>query len=105
MSAISLDESCVPKQMIRLLHLSDLHFGPPYIPKIGNAFLRLAPQLDPNVIVVSGDLTQRARRDQFIAARGFLDQLPDRPMLVIPGNHDVPLYRIKERWMDPHGLY
>ncbi len=91
--------------MLRLLHLSDLHFGPPYLPKIGEAFLQLASQLRPDAIVVSGDLTQRARRDQFIAARGFLDQLPDCPTLVVPGNHDVPLYRLKERWFDPHGLY
>lgn len=90
---------------MRILHISDLHFGPPYREDIGRCLLEIAPTLCPQAIVVSGDLTQRARRDQFIAARAMLDQLPRVPMLVIPGNHDVPLYRIKERLCDPHGLY
>ncbi|QEG40886.1 metallophosphoesterase family protein [Roseimaritima ulvae] len=90
---------------MKILHVSDLHFGPPYLPHVGEALLRVAPTLQPDVIVVSGDLTQRAKREQFVDAGEFLDQLPDRPTLVIPGNHDVPLYRIKERWCDPHGLY
>ena len=90
---------------MRILHLSDLHFGPPYLPEIGQAVLEIAPTLEPDAIVVSGDLTQRAKREQFVAAREFLDQLPSVPMLVIPGNHDVPLYRVKERLSDPLGLY
>lgn len=65
----------------------------------------MAGQLDIDAIVVSGDFTQRAKRDQFEAARAFLDRLPDVPRLYVPGNHDVPLYRIKERLLDPHGLY
>jgi 3',5'-cyclic AMP phosphodiesterase CpdA len=55
--------------------------------------------------VVSGDLTQRARRDQFLAARDYLARFPDVPRLVIPGNHDVPLYDIGRRLSDPHRLY
>ncbi|WP_153558208.1 metallophosphoesterase family protein [Roseimaritima sediminicola] len=90
---------------MRILHLSDLHFGPPYLPHIGKAVLKIAPQLEPDAIVVSGDLTQRAKKEQFIDAREFLDRLPEVPMLVIPGNHDVPLYRVKERLTDPLGLY
>ena len=50
--------------MLTLLHISDLHFGPPYLPRVGQALLRGAPQLNANVIVVSGDLTQRAKREQ-----------------------------------------
>lgn len=87
------------------MQISDLHFGAPYIEKIGEAVLRIAPLLCPNAIIVSGDLTQRARREQFEDAKKFLSKLPDVPQLVIPGNHDVPLYRIHERLMDPHGLY
>ncbi|NND97605.1 MAG: 3',5'-cyclic-nucleotide phosphodiesterase [Pirellulaceae bacterium] len=90
---------------MKILHLSDLHFGPPYLPHVGQALLDIAPEMEPDAIVVSGDLTQRAKREQFVAARKFLDQLPDRPMLVIPGNHDVPLYRIRERLVEPHVLY
>ena len=91
--------------MLTLLHISDLHFGPPFVPRVGQALLAQAPLLNPDAIVVSGDLTQRAKEEQFREARAFLDQLPDVPRLVIPGNHDVPLYRIMERMKDPHGLY
>ena len=91
--------------MLTLLHVSDLHFGPPYVPRVGRALLDIAPQLEPDAIVVSGDLTQRAKPDQFQQAAQFLDQLPSIPRLVIPGNHDVPLYRVIERFHDPHREY
>lgn len=91
--------------MLKLLHISDLHFGPPYMPEVGEALLKLAPDLGVEGIVVSGDLTQRAKAIQFQQARDFIDKLPDVPKVVIPGNHDVPLYRLKERLTDPLGLY
>jgi 3',5'-cyclic AMP phosphodiesterase CpdA len=91
--------------VLKLLQISDLHFGPPYLPEVGEAVLRLAPTLEPDAIVICGDLTQRAKREQFAQARAFLDRLPPVPRVVVPGNHDVPLYRIAERWRDPHGLY
>lgn len=91
--------------MPKILHISDLHFGPPYVPAAGAALLRAAPSLEPDLVVVSGDLTQRAKRRQFEDARRFLDQLPRVPQLVIPGNHDVPLYRVFERVFKPHDLY
>ncbi len=90
---------------LTLLQISDLHFGPPYVEKVGAAVLRLAPMLKADAVIVSGDLTQRAKRVQFEAARDFMAMLPAIPRLVIPGNHDVPLYRIYERMMNPHGLY
>lgn len=90
---------------MNILHISDLHFGPPYVSKVGESLLQIAPTLEIDAIVVSGDLTQRAKRGQFVAARSFLDQLPERPTLVVPGNHDVPLYRVKERLTNPHELY
>ncbi len=91
--------------MLTILHISDLHFGPPYISNVGEALLRLAPRLRPDVTVASGDFTQRAKRDQFEQARAFLDRLPPAPRVVVPGNHDVPLYRVAERMRDPLGLY
>ncbi len=91
--------------MLKLLHISDLHFGPPYVSVVGEALLHIAPLLEPDVIVISGDLTQRARREQFAEARAFLDRLPDVPKVVVPGNHDVPLFRVRERLLDPYGLY
>jgi 3',5'-cyclic AMP phosphodiesterase CpdA len=72
---------------------------------VGAALLRVVPALEPQVIVVSGDLTQRARSDQFADARAYLDTLPDVPKIVVPGNHDVPLCRLAERFFHPHDLY
>ncbi|MEZ6065428.1 MAG: metallophosphoesterase [Planctomycetaceae bacterium] len=57
--------------MLRILHISDLHFGPPYLARVGEALLRLAPQLNPELIVASGDFTQRAREEQFAARRSI----------------------------------
>lgn len=89
----------------RILHISDLHFGPPFVPVVAEALLRTVPSLAPDVIVASGDLTQRARREQFEACREFFGRLPDTPLLAVPGNHDVPLYRVAERLFRPHDLY
>lgn len=61
-------------------------------------------ELRPRLTVVSGDLTQRARRKQFAAARRYLDRLP-KPVLVLPGNHDIPLYDIGRRVLSPLGRY
>ena len=89
--------------MRTLVHLSDLHFGridaaivEPLIAEVAAA--------RPDVVVVSGDLTQRARSAEFDAARRFLDRLP-QPHIVVPGNHDVPLYRVWERFLSPLGKY
>ncbi len=89
----------------RILHISDLHFGPPFAPKVAQALLQTIPALAPDAIVVSGDLTQRAKRQQFEQAKQFFDRFPDVPLLVVPGNHDVALWRIFERLFKPHSLY
>ncbi len=91
--------------MLTVLHISDLHFGPPYHAGVGEAVQRFAADLQPDLIVASGDFTQRAREAQFRAAREYLDRLPDAPLIVTPGNHDVPLYRIRERVFSPYKLY
>lgn len=90
---------------ITLLHISDLHFGPAYQPRVGEALLRFAADLGPDVIVASGDFTQRAKEAQFRAARDYLQRLPPVPLVVTPGNHDVPLYRVWERITEPYALY
>lgn len=90
---------------ISILQISDLHFGKPYLAEIGEALQSIAPTLEPNAIVVSGDLTQRAKPLEFRLAKKFLERLPDVPRLVIPGNHDVPLYRVFERLRNPHRAY
>ena len=57
--------------MLNILHVSDLHFGPPWLPRVGQALLEIAPRLEPDVVVISGDLTQRARREQFAESTGI----------------------------------
>jgi 3',5'-cyclic AMP phosphodiesterase CpdA len=91
--------------VLTLLHVSDLHFGPPFVEHVGEALLRAAQELPADVIIASGDFTQRARREQYAAARAFLDRLPALPLVVVPGNHDVPLYRVIERVFSPYALY
>ena len=90
---------------LTLLHISDLHFGPPFVPEIGEALLQSAAELRPDVVVCSGDFTQRAKPEQFRAARKFLDALPRVPLVTTPGNHDIPLYRVSERLLQPYALY
>jgi 3',5'-cyclic AMP phosphodiesterase CpdA len=90
---------------LRVLHISDLHFGPPFLAAVGQSLLRAAAVLRPDIIVASGDFTQRARREQFAEARDYLAQLPDVPLVTVPGNHDVPLYRVGERMRTPLALY
>ena len=91
--------------MITLLHVSDLHFGPPFVPHVGEALQKFAAGLQPTAIIASGDFTQRAKEEQFAEARAFLDRFPRVPTVVTPGNHDVPLYRVAERMLDPYGHY
>jgi 3',5'-cyclic AMP phosphodiesterase CpdA len=57
------------------------------------------------VIVASGDFTQRAKSAEFYAARQYLDRLPPATQVLVPGNHDVPLYRVFERLLTPYALF
>jgi 3',5'-cyclic AMP phosphodiesterase CpdA len=91
--------------MLTLMHISDLHFGPFHMPEIAEAALRAAEALQPEVIVASGDFTQRATSEEYRSARAYLDRLPRVPIVTCPGNHDVPLYRVWERIFTPHALY
>jgi len=86
-----------------IAHLSDLHFGrvdPATLPALQDALMAARPDL----VVVSGDLTQRARRGEFEAARRFLGSLPF-PQVVVPGNHDVPLHNVIARAIAPFQAY
>ena len=89
--------------MRTVVHLSDLHFGrldERLVPPLLAAMRELAPQL----VAISGDLTQRARRSQFADARRFIRGL-EFPSLVVPGNHDVPLYDVARRFLRPLARY
>ncbi len=76
--------------MSLLLHVSDPHFGTER-PQVVEALLRLVQAHPPTLVVLSGDITQRATRAQFAAAKQFVERLGDAPLLTIPGNHDIPL--------------
>jgi len=88
-----------------ILHISDLHFGPPFVPEMGDALREMAEKLGPDLIVASGDFTQRAKPEQFVWARSFLDTLPGVPRIHVCGNHDVALWRLWERFVHPFDLY
>jgi 3',5'-cyclic AMP phosphodiesterase CpdA len=85
------------------VHLSDLHFGR-VDPVLLEPLRERVRALRPHVVVVSGDLTQRAKPAEFREARAFLDTLP-APRLVVPGNHDVPLYNLFQRFLQPLEKY
>jgi 3',5'-cyclic AMP phosphodiesterase CpdA len=87
-----------------LLHISDTHFGTEQ-PPVVQALERLARERHPDLLVFSGDVTQRARPAEFAAARRFCDQLGIAQMLTLPGNHDVPLFNVLARAVKPYGGY
>ncbi|HZP86411.1 MAG TPA: metallophosphoesterase [Burkholderiales bacterium] len=89
--------------MRKLLHLSDLHFGRVDTDLV-DGLHAIAQRLQPDLIAVSGDLTQRAKVHEFAAARRFLESLR-APKVVVPGNHDVPLYNVFARFVDPLRRY
>lgn len=89
--------------MRRIAHISDLHFGR-HSDAIAEALLRSISDRQPHAIALSGDFTQRARTSEYVAARLFLDRLP-QPKVLVPGNHDVPLYNIFSRFLRPFTKY
>lgn len=86
-----------------ILHLSDLHFGTEKQECI-EAIQNFCIKHQPEAVVVSGDLTQRARLQQFYRCKQFLDAL-HIPYIVIPGNHDIPLYHLWNRLFSPFARY
>ena len=92
--------------MARVVHLSDLHFGA-HSDELVEAVGQKIDELKPELVVVSGDFTQRARTEQFEEACQFLEQLRDggHEVLGVPGNHDVPLYDVLRRFLSPLTRY
>ena len=89
--------------MRTIVHLSDLHFGR-LDTRLVQPLLTAIRDVSPELIAISGDLTQRARRNQFAEARTFIQSL-EHPYLVVPGNHDVPLYDVARRFLRPLARY
>lgn len=90
--------------MRTIVHISDIHFG-----KVDYGVVKRLKEkiceIKPDLTVVSGDLTQRARSAQFIEARAFLDSLPPSPQIIVPGNHDIPLHNVFARFFSPLDKY
>ncbi|MDX6529037.1 MAG: hypothetical protein QOH41_1327 [Blastocatellia bacterium] len=89
--------------MRTLAHLSDLHFGR-VDEQLIEPLISAVAEVNPDLVAISGDLTQRARSHQFREARVFLDALP-QPQIVVPGNHDVPLHNVFTRFLQPLDKY
>lgn len=89
--------------MRTIIHISDLHFGR-IDPAILDPLILTIEALEPDLVAVSGDLTQRARTQEFLEARDFLQQLPG-PQVIVPGNHDIPLYNLFGRFIRPLDRY
>ncbi|MCR6657090.1 MAG: metallophosphoesterase [Opitutus sp.] len=89
--------------MRRIAHISDLHFGTERA-ELAIALRAELEEFAPDLVIVSGDLTQRARTSQFRAAAEYLATLP-QPQIVVPGNHDIPLYDVARRFLAPLARY
>jgi 3',5'-cyclic AMP phosphodiesterase CpdA len=89
--------------VIRIDHISDLHFGAE-VPALVESLVHALNQDPAALVVISGDLTMRARRAEFAAARRFLDRLR-APTLAVPGNHDITPYQLWERFTNPYARW
>lgn len=87
------------RDMTTIAHISDLHFGSE-APMVREGLLDILDQLQPELVIISGDLTQQARRREFQTAREFLHTLPC-PWLTVPGNHDLSESNLPERLLFP----
>ncbi|MES2941200.1 MAG: metallophosphoesterase [Pseudomonadota bacterium] len=90
--------------MSLLLHISDTHFGTEQ-PPVLQALRVLARDRRPDALIFSGDVTQRARRAQFAAAARFVESLGITRRMALPGNHDIPLFNVAARVLQPYGGY
>ncbi|OZI74044.1 metallophosphoesterase family protein [Bordetella genomosp. 12] len=89
--------------MTRVLHISDTHFGTVH-ESTERALQDMVQTTRPDLVLIGGDITQRARKGQFAAARRFVQSL-QRPVLAVPGNHDIPLFNLAARLFNPYGNY
>lgn len=90
--------------LLRVAHLSDPHFGTIRIGVV-DGLLKILREVQPSLIILTGDITQRARAEQFQAAKDFIDQLGPAAVIAVPGNHDIPLGNIYARIFHPYRGY
>ena len=96
-------DSGVKRQPLRLLHLSDVHFGAEDLEAL-NAVEDFASHIKPDAVIIAGDITQSGRRREFEAARAWFDKLGVQP-IVAPGNHDTPVFHLPARMIAPFNRY
>lgn len=89
--------------MIRLFHVSDIHFGAEDVAAL-DWFAACVRDEQPDAVVVTGDLTMRARAREFAAAAAWLGAL-GRPVTVEVGNHDLPYFNLWARFVTPYRRY
>ena len=87
-----------------ILHLSDPHFGTED-PAAVEALVMLSELERPDVVVASGDITRRAREGEFVGAQRFFNRLRTRHTLVLPGDHDIPLWDLPRRMLTPYASF
>jgi len=90
--------------MKAVLHISDLHYGTER-PMVVKALERLVHAQAPAMVILSGDITQRARRAEFAAAGALMERLAVPARLILPGNHDIPLFDLATRFFRPYSRY
>jgi predicted MPP superfamily phosphohydrolase len=90
---------------LNIIHFSDLHFGRIHDLVLADLEKYLSDNRDKlSIVILTGDLTQRAKKEQFIAAKNFLEKIKT-PIFVVPGNHDVPLYNLFLRFFTPYSRF
>jgi len=87
--------------VLKIAHLSDPHFGT-ILPGVREGLLATLRNLKPDLILLTGDITQRARRTQFRGAKHFTHEMKPTPVIAVPGNHDIPLYNAMARFFYPY---
>ncbi|SDW04597.1 metallophosphoesterase family protein [Nitrosomonas communis] len=90
--------------LLRIAHLSDPHFGTTRLDVV-DGLLNILKKIEPTLILLTGDITQRARANQFKAAKDFIDQLEPATVIAVPGNHDISLGNIYARIFHPYKGY
>lgn len=96
-------DSGMTRDPVRLLHLSDIHFGAEDREAL-EAVATFASHVKPDAIIVAGDITQSGKRSEFEAARAWFDGL-GAPVIAAPGNHDTPVYHLPARMVAPFERY
>ncbi len=86
---------------LKIAHLSDPHFGT-ILPGVREGLIASLKERAPDLILLTGDITQRARRKQFAEARQFTQSLSPIPFIAVPGNHDIPLFNLYARVFHPY---